>query len=295
VLKILISLLTFLWLHASTDVVTQALTWQGVQRELLMQRLELKKLISQKNKDNKEFFNLQQQLVAIYLAQKRYKLGFGTAFMPTEKAMHSYVHKKTFLDLKTKELLPLYKKLVIDYQKKYTTGEIENIKKNINQQEALNLLHTDLFNQSNPDSTKEFSKIVTITSIENFIKSMPVALINKKNNELLSWITPVAGIRDNDNLQCWQPIDGAVVLCPDNGTVAAIHSFKNAFIIFIKQGHFTYVVNGLNSCCVKVGDILKQGHPLGMCSNNNATVIELQLWRDDVKLDPEPYHKVTLL
>ncbi len=281
------------------EAIDQALTWHIVQGQLMVQRLECTRLLAQKANDNKEFFNLQQQLVAIYLAQKRYQLGFGTAFMPTTKAVHNYVRKKTFLDLKTKELLPLYKKKVLEYQKRYTTGELERIQKNIIRLEALNLLHIKLFDQFNIESAKkawvDFAKILEIKSVEGCLKILPVGIGAKKSTHLLSWITPVAGIRDKDKLQAWQPLEGAVVLCPDDGVVAAINRFENAFVVFIKQHHFTYVVKGFNRCCVKVGDKLKQNEPLGMCALVNPTMVELQLWRDDIILDPQPYHQVVLL
>ena len=298
-LKLLVCLLSFSQAYAS-EAIDQALTWHGVQKQLMVNRLEFKRLLAQKNNDNKEFFNLQQQLVAIYLAQKRYQLGFGTAFMPTERAMHNYVRKKTFLDLKTKELLPLYKKKVLKYQKRYATGEFERIQKNIKRLEALNLLHIKLFDQFNIDTAKkswvDFAKTLKIKSVEDCIINLPVGAIDKKSTNLLSWITPVAGIiRDKDNLQAWQPLEGAIILCPDDGMVAAINCFENAFVVFIKQRHFTYVVKGFNHCCVKVGDKLKQGEPLGMCALENPQMVELQLWRDDIVLDPQPYHQVVTL
>jgi hypothetical protein len=290
----LFCLLSFSWVYA-TEIVVQALTWQGVQQQLITQRIDCEQLIAKKTTDNKEFFNLQQQLGAIYLAQKRYQLGFGTAFMPSEKAVHNYVRKKTFLDLKTKELLPLYKKKVLEYQKRYTTGELERIHKNLKKLEALNLLHIKLFDQLNIEPAKkswmELSTIIEIKSLEDHLKTLPLGAIPKKSANLLSWIPPVAGTSDNQNLHICQPIEGAVVLCPDDGVVAAINRFENTFVVFIKQYRFTYAVKGFAHCCVKVGDKLKQGEPLGICALKNPPMVELQLWRDDIALDPLPYHQ----
>jgi hypothetical protein len=290
----LFCVLSFSWAHAA-EIVAQALTWQGVQQQLIAQRIDCDQLIAKKTADNKEFFNLQQQLGAIYLAQKRYQLGFGTAFMPSEKAVHNYVRKKTFLDLKTKELLPLYKKKVLEYQKRYTTGELERIQKNLKKLEALNLLHIKLFDQLNIEHAKkswvEFATLVEIPSLEGCLKTLPFGTTIKKSVNLLSWISPVAGISDNQNLHICQPIEGAVVLCPDDGVVAAINRFENTFVVFIKQRRFTYAVKGFSRCCVKVGDKLKQGEPLGMCALKNPPIVELQLWRDDIALDPQPYHQ----
>ncbi len=298
-IKTFIAIIFFYSSLYSSDIVVQSLTWQGIQKQLIIQRLEYAQLLSKKVADNKEFFNLQQQLGAIYLAQKRYSLGFGTAFMPSAQSVRNYVHKKTFLDLKTKELLPLYKKKVLEYQKRYTTGELERIQKNIKKLEALNLLHLKLFDHFCADIAKktwiDFSEITEIKSIENCVKALPLVGTSKKSANLLSWITPVAGISDNQSLQTWQPIEGAIVLCPDNGLIAAIHYFENDLVVFIKQHHFTYVVKGFSRCCVKVGEKVKQGGPLGMCALENPQKIELQLWRDDIVLNPEPYHQVVIL
>ena len=282
-----------------SDIVVQSLTWQNIQKQLMMQRLECDQLLSKKAIDNKEFFNLQQQLGAIYLAQKRYSLGFGTAFMPSAQSVRNYVHKKTFLDLKTKELLPLYKKKVLEYQKRYATGELERIQKSIKKLEALNLLHLKLFDHFCADIAKktriDSAEITEIKSIESCLKALPLGKTLKKSANLLSWITPVAGINDNQSPQIWQPIEGAIVLCPDNGTIAAIHYFEKDLVVFIKQHHFTYVIKGFSRCCVKVGEKVKQGEPLGMCALENPRQVELQLWRDDIILNPEPYHQVVIL
>ncbi len=298
-IKTSIAIISFYGRVFPSDIIVQSLTWQGIQKQLMVQRLEYTQLLSKKAVDNKEFFNLQQQLGAIYLAQKRYSLGFGTAFMPSAQSVRNYVHKKTFLDLKTKELLPLYKKKVLEYQKRYATGELERIQKNIKKLEALNLLHLKLFDHFCANTAKktwiDSSEITEIKSIENCLKALPLGKTLKKSSNLLSWITPVAGIIDNQSPQIWQPIEGAVVLCPDNGSVAAIHYFENALVVFIKQHHFTYVVKGFSRCCVKVGEKIKQGEPLGMCALENPQKVEVQLWRDDIILNPEPYHQVSLL
>lgn len=298
-MKLCILLLFFQACTFSSEVVVQAVTWHGIQTQLMLKRLQCAQLISKKTADNKEFFNLQQQLVAIYLAQKRYQLGFGTAFIPSEKVVQNYVRKKTFLDLKTKELLPLYKKKVLEYQKLYTTGELERIQKNLKELEALNLLHVELFSQLNIGYDKkswvDLFEISEIFSIKDCVRSLQVSSFTKKSNRLLSWITPVAGIVDNHNQQVWQPLEGAVVLCPDDGVIAAVHRFEKVFVVFIKQRHFTYVINGFNRCCVKVGDKLKQGEPLGVCALKNPPNVELQLWQDDIILNPEPYHQTISL
>ena len=54
-------------------------------------------------------------------------------------------------------------------------------------------------------------------------------------------------------------------------------------------------MKGFSKCCVKVGDKLKQGEPLGMCADENPNKIELQLWRNDIVLNPSPYHKEVVL
>ena len=40
---------------------------------------------------------------------------------------------------------------------------------------------------------------------------------------------------------------------------------------------------------------IQQREPLGFCADNDPCLVELQLWHDDVALDPDPYHKVIQL
>ncbi len=282
-----------------TEVIDQAQKWNNIQQQLAILYNQFHKINDNRLRDNQEFFNIQQQLGAIYLTQKRYQLGFGTALLPSEKMVHNYVRKKTFLTLKTKELMPLYKKHVHEYQKKYASGEFERIQKFIKQLEALNVLHVKLFEQLKQEHGKthwiDMSKIDVIPSIEACVKKLPVGDIGKKSSHLLNWITPVAGIKEISSKMLWKPLAGALVLSPDAGIVTSIGRLEDAIVVFIKQHHFTYVVTGLNRCCVNVGDKLRQGEPLGFCADMDPCLVELQLWRDDVALDPDPYHKVIQL
>ena len=34
-----------------------------------------------------------------------------------------------------------------------------------------------------------------------------------------------------------------------------------------------------------------QGEPIGICDFENSSTIELQLWKNDIILNPSPYHK----
>ena len=152
--------------------------------------------------------------------------------MPSEKSVLNYIHKKTFLDLKAKELLPLYKQKVLEYQKRYTTSDFERIKKDLKKFESLNLLHVKLFDQYCVTSKKSLvtsSDVTEINSIAKCIKSLLLSDTGKKPTDLLSWINPVAG-ESYDKNQIWLPLEGAVVLCPDNSVVVAIHSFENNLI-----------------------------------------------------------------
>jgi hypothetical protein len=282
-----------------TEVFEQVQKWNNIQQQLAILYSQHAQMNGDKAHDKQEFFNIQQQLGAIYLAQKRYQLGFGTAFLPSEKAVYNYVRKKTFLALKTKELVPLYKKYVQGYQKKYASGEFERIQKLIKQLEALNVLHGKLFEQhSQAYGIKHWTdtpKIREISSIHHWVKKLPVGNASKKLSNLLNWVTPVAGIRESSSKTIWRPLAGAIVLCPDAGIVTLIGRLERDIVVFIKQHHFTYVVIGLNKCRVNVGDKLKQGEPLGFCADKDPRFVELQLWRDDITLDPEPYHKVIQL
>jgi hypothetical protein len=296
---ILIIFISTLRCEVHIEVIEQAQKWHNIQQQLVALYSQYHKISDNRLRDNQEFFNIQQQLGAIYFAQKRYQLGFGTALLPSTKAVHNYVRKKTFLTLKTKELMPLYKQYVLEYQKKYASGEFDRVQKFIKQLEALNVLHIKLFEQLEQEHGNrhwvDISKIDDISSIESCIKKLPVDSIGKKSNHLLNWITPVAGIQESSSKMLWKPLAGALVLSPDVGIVTSIGRLNGAIVVFIKQHHFTYVITGLNRCCVSIGDKLKQGEPLGFCASTDPCLIELQLWRDDIALDPDPYHKVIQL
>ncbi len=295
----LIACFSALRCEVHTEVFNQAQKWHSIQQQLVILYGQHHQINGKKLHDNQEFFNIQQQLGAIYLAQKRYQLGFGTALLPSTKAVHNYVRKKTFLTLKTKELMPLYKKYVHEYQKKYANGEFERIQKFIKQLEALNVLHVKLFEELEQEHGKKHwidtSKIDDISSIQTCVKKLPVGIAGKKSNYLLNWITPVAGIKESSSKTIWKPLAGAIILCPDAGIVTSIGRLEGAIVIFIKQHHFTYVVTGLNRCCVNVGDKVRQGEPLGFCADENPCLVELQLWQEDIALDPEPYHNALQL
>lgn len=296
---LLVILASTLRCEVHIEVIEQAQKWHNIQQQLVTLYTQFYKISDNRLRDNQEFFNIQQQLGAIYLAQKRYQLGFGTALLPSTKTVHNYVRKKTFLALKTKELMPLYKQYVLEYQKKYASGEFDRIQKFIKQLEALNVLHVKLFEQLGQEHGNihwiDISKIDDISSIEASIKKLPVGSIGKQSNHLLNWITPVAGIQENSSKMSWKPLPGALVLSPDIGIVMSVGRLNGAIVVFIKQHHFTYVIKGLNRCCVRVGDKLKQGEPLGFCDSVDPCLLELQLWRDDIALDPDPYHKVMQL
>ncbi len=300
-LKVLFIFFCFFSLRCEVhrEVIEQVQKWHNIQQQLAILYSQHTQINDNKAIADQEFFHIQQQLGAIYLAQKRYQLGFGTALLPSEKAVHNYVRKKTFLTLKTKELMPLYTKYAQEYQKKYASGDFERIQKLIKQLEALNVLHIKLFEQNSQSHGLKYwsdtSKINEISSIQNCIKKLPVGTASNKPNHLLNWITPVAGIRENSLKIIWAPLAGAIVLCPDNGTISTIGLLDGSIVVFIKQQHFTYVVTGLSKCLVNTGDKLTQGEPLGFCAEENPCLVELQLWHDDVALDPEPYHKVVQL
>lgn len=296
-LNIIVFFACFFTLHSEThnEVYEQAQKWYQIQQQLVTLYDQHARLNNDKIHSNQEFFNIQQQLGAIYFAQKRYQLGFGTALLPSERAVHNYVRKKTFLTLKTKELIPLYKKYVQEYQKKYANVEFEKNKKLIKQLEALNILHLKLFEQLKQTQKIKYwtekQKIEEIPSIPNYIKKLPARNTSKSTYQL-NWIAPVAGIKESASKTVWAPLEGAIILCPDAGIVTAIGRLEDSIVVFIKQNHFTYVITGINQCCVNKGDKLKQGDPLGFCADKDPCFVELQLWRDDIALDPEPYHKI---
>lgn len=298
-LNIIIFFSCFFTLHSEvhTEINEQAQKWYQIQQQLVTLYNQYARLNNDKLNSNQEFFNVQQQLGAIYFAQKRYQLGFGTALLPSEMAVHNYVRKKTFITLKTRELIPLYKKYAQEYQKKYANIEFEKNQKLIKELEALNILHLKLFEQLKQTQKLKYwtnkPKVEDISSIQDWIKQLPTR--NTNSNYLLNWITPVAGIKESPSKTVWSPLESAVILCPDAGIVTAIGRLESSIVVFIKQSHFTYVITGINQCCVNKGDKLKQGDVLGFCADKDPCLVELQLWRDDITLDPEPYHKILQL
>lgn len=295
-LSIIFFFACFFTLHGgvNNEVYEQAQKLYQVQQQLVAAYDQYARLNNYKLHSNQEFFNIQQQLGAIYFAQKRYQLGFGTALLPSERAVHNYVRKKTFLFLKTRELIPLYKKYAHEYQKKYANVGFEKAQKRIKQLEELNTFHLKLFEQFKKTQKIKYwtekPKMEKIFSVYDCIKKLPVR--NSKSTHLLNWITPVAGIKESASKTVWAPLEGAVILCPDAGIVAAAPLLGGAIAIFIKQNHFTYVVTGIHQCCVEKGNTLKQGDILGFCADKDPCLVELQLWSEDTILDPEPYHKI---
>lgn len=277
------------------DVKMRAQNWYNIQQKLVHFYNQHSQIHHEKTPNDQEFFNIQQQLAALYFAQKRYHLGFGTALLPSECAVHNFVRKQTFLTLKLKELIPSYKKHANEYQKKYGKLETLNNQKQIISLEELNHLHLKFFNE-----LKKTQKILITTttevilSINKWIKKQPIKIIDKPNI-LPNWIPPAAGIKLSPSQTVWIPIENAVVLCPDIGIVTAIGIFNDSVAVFIKQNHFTYIITGITQCCIAEGSRLKQGDIIGFCSTKNPKLIELQLWRDDILLDPTPYQKVVQL
>ena len=159
--------------ESHTGLIEQAQKWQNVQQQLAILSIEYNRIKKNRDLDNQEFFNIQQQLGAIYLAQKRYRLGFGTALLPSKNAVINYVRKKTFLNLKTDQLLPIYKRYVKDYQKKYGSGEFDRLQKKVKHLEALNLLHMKLFEQQESEHGKKDwinkENLEKVSSMQSFI------------------------------------------------------------------------------------------------------------------------------
>lgn len=287
--------LSALYCEVHKKVIEQALEWHSIQQDLNDAYIKYNEIQGNRDQDDQEFFSIQQQLAAIYLAQKRYQLGFGTAMMPSKNALHNYVRKKTFLNLKTKELLPLYKNHLIAYQKKYGSEKFILLQKNITRLEELNLKHTKVFKELeerfNIDERKSKKPIVEVTSIETVLSGIAATKKINRANKNLSWINPVAGIKVNTNEAVWKPLAGAIVVCPDQGTVVAIAKLKESYAVFVMQDDFVYVLNGIKSCCVREGDKLEQGSPVGFISEEDPCLFELSLWRENIPLDPMPYHK----
>ncbi|MCE2715798.1 MAG: hypothetical protein ACK4V2_01710 [Pseudomonadota bacterium] len=297
-LRIFFIFIIFSSLHSqiNNDTNIRAQNWHYIQQQIVSIQQEYTNFQNDKTINNQEFFNTQQQLGALYFSQRRYNLGFGTSLLPSECAVHNYVRKKTFLILKLKELMPIYKKYAEKYKEKYAKLNTSSNRKKIKELEKLNDLYLKSFDDfklmnRNPINIMTAEKI---SSLQKSIKNQPFRTI-KKSSSLLSWITPVAGIKQSQDFTIWSPLENAVILCPDSGIVTLIGVLGNSLVVFIKQNHFTYIITGINECYIKKGDMVKQGDILGFCAKKNPALVELQLWRDDTLLDPSPYHKAIQL
>ena len=147
-----------------------ALKWFAIQKQIFSCTKELHADMEQQKKENIEFFRLQYQLAAIYHAQKRYKLGFGAAMLPTTEAVREYLRKKTFLQIKTKEIIPIYHSIVTDYQAKAIGNQLHKKVKNLQQLEALNILHEKLFEEALHNNSKY--SLVAIDDTKNVIHGL---------------------------------------------------------------------------------------------------------------------------
>lgn len=281
-----------LFCHLNNEIKIQAQNWHYIQQQLAYFYEQYAHLQTDKQKNNQEFFNIQQQLGALYFAQKRYHAGYGTALFPSECAVHNYVRKKTFITLKLKELLPLYKNHALEYQKKYAPLEKFDHQKQIEELEERHSFYLKKFKEikAKHKISTEIKAIEKVSSIHAWVKKQPFHKI-QKSSRFLNWITPVAGIKPSSSQATWSPLENAVILCPDIGVVTAIGELSHSIAICIKQNHFTYVISGISQCCVNKGDTLKQGDLIGFSAAHNPALVELQLWRDDIILDPSPYYK----
>jgi hypothetical protein len=298
-LRVFCFLLIFECVGAGTNVAIreQALKWFDIQKQLVIYSNELKASLKEKNKEDLEFFKLQHQIAAIYQAQKRYRLGFGTAILPTTNAVREYLRKKTFLQLKTKEIIPLYRAAANSHQLKCSSANMEKKIKQFHQLEALNSLHVKLFEEILQNSGKSLRQIDLSNkrdsvAIEKSKKLVSASKIKSLDGDL-DWVSPVAGESEVKNkIISWrQLLDKSIVIAPGSGLVTFIGEFEGKNAVCISKSSGEYILVGISKVFVAVGDCVKQKDPIGIYETDTSEdLLELRLYKDGEQLEPKSYH-----
>lgn len=271
-----------------------ALKWFEIQKQILCCTKELHADMEQQKKENVEFFRLQHQLAAIYHTQKRYKLGFGAAMLPTTEAVREYLRKKTFLQIKTKEIIPIYRSMVAGYNTRSISNQLHKKTKNLQQLEALNMLHEKLFEEALQNNSKLILAVIDDKKTSNsWHEVTKTNTVNKLQtfSDGLSWDDLAAGdhvIRNKAVL--WQPLAKAIVLAPISGEITFIGRVAGKTCVCIKQKDGACLISGINKVCVNVGDIVIKKDPLGVFDSLvTDDFLELRLFKDDIQLEPGYY------
>lgn len=294
-LRILCIFLVYDCLAVPVAIREQALKWFDIQKQFVSCSHELKISLKEQNKENLEFFKLQHQIAAIYQAQKRYKLGFGTAILPTTNAVREYLRKKTFLQLKTKEIIPIYRAVANSYQLKCTNAHVEKKIKQLKQFEALNILHAKLFEESLQNNSKQllkFDKSKRVDSIAAVSKKFLKSIKLKASDQDWNWSNPVAGTFEiRNNAVFWHSsLDKNIVLAPTGGVVTFVGEFESNTAIVISNHAYDYVLMGADKVLVTVGEFIKHKDPIGTYeAKTSEELLQLRLYKDYVQLDPSPY------
>ncbi len=271
-----------------------ALKWFEIQKQIMFCTKELHAYMEQQKKDNTDFFRLQHQLVAIYHTQKRYKLGFGAAMLPATQSIREYLRKKTFLQIKTQEIIPIYRSMVADYKSKAIGSHLHKKAKNLQQLQALNVLNEKLFEELLQNNSMR--SLVEIDFNQKSDSWLAVAKLNHSTklqnvHEGLSWIHPVIGdcLRKNKVI-LWNPLSKAIVMAPVSGEITFIGLVLGKTCICIKQKEGACLIAGINKVCVAVGEHVTTKDPLGVFDSlATDDHLELRLFKGDIQLEPGYY------
>lgn len=271
-----------------------ALKWFGIQKQILFCTKELHADMEQQKKENTDFFRLQHQLVAIYHTQKRYKLGFGAAMLPATEAIREYLRKKTFLQIKTKEIIPIYRSMVTGYNAKAIGNQLHKKAKKLQQLESLNMLHEKLFEEALQNNSKlSLAVIDSKKTSDSWVEVAKTNTVNKLETayEGLSWSYPVAGdCIIKNKVVLWQSLSKSIVMAPVSGEVTFIGLVSGKTCICIKQKEGACLIAGVNKVCVAVGESVTKKDPLGVFDSLATDgFLELRLFKDDIQLEPGYY------
>lgn len=245
------------------DVSDQVKVWLDIQKQFYECSREIEQDLQKKTKENSDFFKLQYQMAAIYFANKRYSHGFGTAIIPKLSDMRYYLRNKIFLELKTKEIVPLFKERNIEYQQNNFSSIIEKKMKNLIHLNALNDLQYRIFEQKADD-------LMAGESCEN---------INLSFEELLSVVTDDRGIYNNF-LSLSYPVAGAfkaekhklvfypalcsLVLSPQSGKVIFVGKCNGKKTICITNNSCVCILIGFTKGLVETGQKIHKNESIAI-------------------------------
>lgn len=276
----------FCKLHCSLAIKEQAETWINIQKQFYECSQNLEQKIAEKNKENSIFFDLQYQLAAIYFSNKRYNTGFGTSVFPSVASIRDFLKKKFFIQLKTKQILPLYQSKALEYQKHNLYLKIEKEMKNLTELHALNDLIYSLFEQyisqnKLPKKINEETNLPIEKIVKNFCEEK---IKNEKFN--FNIIHPlVCEYKARENKIVYYPGLKSLIISPKSGKIKFLGNFENKLMICISENNQTCIIIGKIKPLVSLGDQVNQKQPIGIFENCEEN-FELQIYHNCQAIDP---------